>query len=172
VAPIINGATRTDGGNAFRNNAANLINGNPVFDNSSDKFLVGNSMTGGFESRMTTTWGLPLWNSARTMYTAGTASSPTSAQFAAVYGDDGTPSARLHWGIENNGGEVMIRDHQVNYSEASPGTIENQTAQTPFVMGASYNGGDTTSTTTNLYSVWGNGKENSTPYTKCFHADQ
>jgi hypothetical protein len=73
-------------------------------------------------------------------------------------GDDGTPSARLHWGIENNGGEVMIRDHQVNYSEASPGTIENQTAQTPFVMGASYNGGDTTSTTTNLYSVWGNGK--------------
>jgi hypothetical protein len=99
VSAIQNGATRTDGGNAFRNNAANLINGNPVFDNQSDKFLVGNSMPGGFESRMTTTWGLPLWNSARTMYTAGTASSPNFSTICCSIWEMTAPHQHAYTGV-------------------------------------------------------------------------
>ena len=157
VSPLINPTGRTDGGNLFKNSTADLINGNPVIDNFSDKFLGGSGQSL-FENRLQLTWGLPMLNAGRTLYSVATATTPTAQQFMLGYGDDATPTARYIYMLENNSGEIMARDHQINIGEVSPGTIENQSTNTPFVMGVSYNGGDSTATTANTDTMWGNGK--------------
>jgi hypothetical protein len=159
VSPIFNPAGRTDSGNFYESATADLINGNPVIDNISDKFLVGTNVSANLETnRLSYTWGLPMMNTGRTLMSVATASSPTTSQHLLTYGDDGTPTARYHFGLYNSGGEMTVIDHQVNFGELTPGTIENQTAQTPFIFGGSYNGGDSTATTANTTTLWGNGK--------------
>jgi hypothetical protein len=154
VSPLINQAIRVDGGNTYRNNTTDNINGNPVINNNVDKFRVN---TGTLEARTAYSWGLPLKNTARTLYSAATSTSSTNSNHLLQFGDDGTATARYLYSLYSSAGEIAVIDHQVNYGEVSPGTIESQVANTPYVIGASYSGGSTSSTTTNINSLWGNG---------------
>jgi hypothetical protein len=150
VAPIVNRAVQTDGGNTFQNGTTDLINGYPVINLNSDKLRVSN---GALEARTAYGWGQALRNTARTFYAAGSTNSPTGNSGAIIsYGEAVTAGGSS---LYDSGGEIGHQGYSEDVFEVSPGTIDSTVANVPFVAGATYAGAG--SSTISNSSVYGNG---------------
>ena len=152
VSALQNISRRTDGGNTYRDNATDNINGNPVINNNADKFRVG--VDGTLENRDLYTWGLSYGNTARTQYAIATAAGNTNVQHIQGWG---AASANNGSSLFNSSGEISFVGYSNGFSEVNPGTIESlPLSNMPFVMGTIYDGQNTA--VTGQASFYGNGK--------------